>query len=196
MALPKEYVTPELRAIMDKLTQGSEEELGRLLPLTPEDLRVFGGLIQLYCFFDFNLRRAIEFFHHAGLLERKSMKKYPDFYDSEFCDLVASIVSKMDPDQENVSEAMRRLGLVNGGRLYRNLVGHFSARRYPGRDIYVFLSKSDRDARQVFGDTLGKEHAHIGVAVCQDIANLVKDLATHDEWLGLRIPHWHARYMG
>jgi hypothetical protein len=81
MALPKEYVTPELRAIMDKLTQGSEEELGRLLPLTPEDLRVFGGLIQLYCFFDFNLRRAIEFFHHAGLLERKSMKKYPDFYD-------------------------------------------------------------------------------------------------------------------
>jgi hypothetical protein len=129
MALPKAFPTPEIERVLNHVRSITSSEQNGLPSLGDRDLHMIGSLVQHYCFIDVNLRRAAEIFYLAKMLPKAAAKQYPDIQDALITDAVASAVSFMDPDEENVAEAMGKLGLLNSGRVYRNLVCHFSMRK-------------------------------------------------------------------
>ena len=70
----------------------------------------------------------------------------------------------MDPAKEKIEELLIRIQVIDSTRLKRNLVGHFAGKRYNGHDVYVFASKSNRDAKKVPGAELGQDEMHLGDA--------------------------------
>jgi hypothetical protein len=75
------------------------------------------------------------------------------------------------------------------------LLAHFAGKRYPKEDVYVFASKSDRDARQVLGRDLGAHRVHFAIAGRSELFELEKLLNGHLAWLSEKIPEWDKRYL-
>ena len=61
--------------------------------------------------------------------------------------------------------------------------------------MYVFASKSDRDARKVLGKSLPQHGVHMCVAGRSELFDLEKLLNGHQAWLAAKIPEWDKRYV-
>jgi len=90
---------------------------------------------------------------------------------------------------------MTWLEVISKCRGYRNIVSHFAAKRFPNEDVYIFASKSDRDARQVLGDGLSGHHVHTAVAGRSEFAEMIKSVEQAQAWLAKKIPEWDERYL-
>jgi len=195
MALPKEVDAAKVRAVNEALAKMSPQELSALPPLDNDDLRLFGAISQHYCFLDLNLRRALEIMRIAKHLPSEHVKKYPDYNDASLTDVLRGSVKKMDAKVENLKDSLFRLEEIGRCRSYRNLLNHFAGKRYPGEDVYVFASKSNRDARKVLGKELADHRVHFSVAGRSEFFQLEALLSDHQAWLSKKIPEWHARYL-
>jgi hypothetical protein len=134
--------------------------------------------------------------HMAKRLPREHVKKYPNYNDASLTEVLRGSVEKMDATVENLEESLFRLEEIGRCRSYRNLLSHFAGKRYPGEDVYVFASKSDKDARQALGRDLAKHHVHFAVAGRPELFQLEPLLNGHQDWLSKKIPEWDARYVG
>src|SRR5262249_16727714 len=148
--------TPEMEALNKTLEAMTPEQFSSLPPLTDDDHRLIGIYIQLYNSMDFNLRRAIELFALAKLLPSDLEKKYPRFQHAELASTAGRVVEKMDSSIEDIPHALHQLKEIERGRSFRNLMGHFSAKRFPDKEIVVFVSKDERDAERVQGRRLAE----------------------------------------
>src|SRR5712692_4081551 len=164
MALPKEVDAEKVRAVNEALAKMSSQELGALPPLDNDDLRLFGAISQHYCFLDLNLRRALEIMHMAKRLPPEYVNKYPDYTDASLSDILRGSVAKMDSTVEDLEESLFRLEEIGRCRSYRNLLNHFAGKRYPNEDVYVFASKSHKDARKVMSRELRGHRVHFAIA--------------------------------
>ena len=70
---------------------------------------MIGVFIQLFNYMDFNLRRAIETFAHAKLLQGEAAKKYPKIHSSKVAITVQDSVEVMDAAVENIPETIKLL---------------------------------------------------------------------------------------
>ena len=173
----------------------SPQELGALPNLDVEDFKLFGTLIQHFAFIDLNLRRALELFQMAKMLPEKTAKQYPDIQDAALTEAVIEIVKGMDAKAEGIDSSLMWLEVISKCRGYRNLVGHFAAKRFPNADVYVFASKSDRDARKALGDGLSSHHVHNAVVGRSDFAEMINSIEQAQVWLARKIPVWDERYL-
>jgi hypothetical protein len=64
-------------------------------------------------------------------------------------------------------------------------VGHFAGKRFPNQDVYVFASKSDRDARKVLGRGLAAHRVHTAVAGRSEFLEMTKSVE-QELWLAAR----------
>lgn len=144
MALPKEVAAEKVQRVNEALSKMSAVEKAALPPLDDEDFRLFGAISQHYCFLDLNLRRALEIMRLAKRIPPEYLKQYPDYADAALTDVLKGSVEKMDPNMEDLEEAMFRLEETGRCRTYRNLINHFAGKRYPNEDVYVFASKRPR----------------------------------------------------
>jgi hypothetical protein len=195
MALPKQVYAAKVQAVNEALTRMSPQELDTLPALDADDLRLFGAISQHYCFLDLNLRRALEIMWLAERLPPEHVKKYPDYSDASLTEVLRGSVEKMDAKVENLDESLPRLEEMGRCRSYRNLLNHFAGMRYPGEDVYVFVTRSDRDARKALGKNLADHHVHISVAWRSELFQLEARLYEHQAWLSRKIPEWDARYL-
>jgi hypothetical protein len=83
MALPKENRTAKVIAVEEAIKKMSPQELEALPGLDGEDFKVFGTLIQHFCFIDLNLRRALELFAISKMLPKSAANRYQDLPDSK-----------------------------------------------------------------------------------------------------------------
>jgi hypothetical protein len=173
----------------------SPDELSALPPLTREDHEMIGIFIQHYNFIDLNLRRALEIFAMAKLLPAHARKKYPDIVEAQLANIAKEAIETMDPTVEDIPTASQKLVEISYGRLFRNLIGHFAAKRFPGEEVFVFVSKSDRDAKRVLGRGLRAHHVHTAVVGRTELRALTLHLTGHSNWLAHRIPIWDKRYL-
>ena len=60
---------------------------------------------------------------------------------------------------------------------------HFAGKRFPNEDVYVFVSKSDKDARQVLGKELTGHRVHFSIAGRSELFELERLLNDHQDWL-------------
>jgi hypothetical protein len=195
MTLPKELDAAKVRAVSAAIAKMTPQELRALPPLDNDDLRLFGTISQHYCFLDLNLRRALEIMRMAKRLPPEHVKKYPNYSDALLTDVLRGSVEKMDAKVENLEESLFRLEEIGRCRTYRNLLSHFAGKRYPGEDVYVFASKSDRDARKVLGNNLADHRVHFSIAGRSELFQLEILLNSHQAWLSEKIPEWDARYL-
>ena len=73
--LPKQVETPRGRYLQSIVEKESAKDLAGWPMLNKSDYALVGGLVVLYSYLDFNLRRVLEVFHHAGLLSEPWAKK-------------------------------------------------------------------------------------------------------------------------
>lgn len=73
-------------------------------------------------------------------------------------------------------------------------MGHFAGKRFPNQDVYVFASKSDRDAQKVLGRSLPVGHVHSAVAGRSEFLEMTKSVEQAQLWLAKKIPEWEQRY--
>jgi hypothetical protein len=195
MALPPEYLTPKMEATREKLSNLHLSELIALPPLTPEDNEMIGAFIQHFNFIDLNLRRAIEIFSLANLLPVKAVKKYPNVSDGELADIAKTVFQQMDPATENIEHGTQVLDAISHVRKYRNLMGHFAAKRFPGEDVIVFAGNRQLDAERTLGRPLKRFSIQIAVAGRSELRNITLRMPELSNWVAYRIPIWHSRYI-
>lgn len=151
MALPLDNPNPKTDAVETEIKKMGPKDLAALPDLDDDDFKVIGALIQYFCFMDLNLRRALETFHAAKMLPKDYQKLYPNLPDAKLTEALAAIVSEMDAETEDIETSLMWLQVIDSTRLKRNLAGHFAGKRFPGHDVYVFASKSEKDAKKVLG---------------------------------------------
>jgi hypothetical protein len=71
---------------------------------------------------------------------------------------------------------------------------HFAGKRFPNEDVYVFASKSDRDARKVLGGSLAAHRVHTVVAGRSEFFEMTNSVGHAQFWLAKKIPEWEQRY--
>lgn len=195
MALPKEVSADKVQKVEQTLAKMSAAEKAALPSLDGEDFRLFGAICQLYCFLDLNLRRALEIMRLAKRIPPEHLKQYPDYTDAALTDVLKGSIEKMDSNVEDVEEALFRLEEIGHCRSYRNLINHFAGKRFPNEDVYVFASKSDRDARKALGKSLLEHGVHMSVAGRSELFKLEELLNDHQAWLSKKIPEWDDRHV-
>ena len=68
-------------------------------------------------------------------------------------------------------------------RKFRNLVAHFAVRRFPDDDAFLFVAKSRRDFKRVFGADPPPGAALTSVADCAQVRNALKHVEHVQNWL-------------
>jgi|SRR5208337_2100284 len=194
MALPREDRTAKVIAIEEAIKKMSPQELAALPGLDGEDFKVFGTLVQHFCFIDLNLRRALELFAISKMLPKSTANRYQDLPDSKLTEALIEIVKGMDAKAEDIPTALTCLEGISKARRCRNLVGHFAGKRFPNQDVYVFASKSDPDARKVLGRGLAAHRVHTAVAGRSEFLKMTKSVEQAQLWLAKKIPEWEQRY--
>jgi hypothetical protein len=146
---------------------------------------------------DFNLRRAIETFAHAKLLQGEAARKYPRIHSSKVANAVQGAVKAMDPGVEDIPETLRMLAIIERRREIRNLLGHWAARRIPNEDAIVLLTKDENDAMQIDGAHLANGYVKSAILDLADIRRLIlHELVPFEVWLAQKISEWRRRYIG
>jgi hypothetical protein len=197
MALPPEHRTPRIESLEAIVASTPPEQLMDFPVLQPMDHQLIGMFIQLFNYIDFNLRRAIETFAQAKLLQGKAASKYPKIHSSEVANTVQNTVKAMDAVIEDIPEAIRILSIIERRREIRNLLGHWAARRIPNEDAIVLLTKDESDAMRIGGAPLASGYVKSAILDLADLRGLlVNELTIFEPWLAHKISDWRKRYIG
>lgn len=197
MALPPEHRTPRVETLQAIVSSVPAEKLSEFPVLQSSDHGLIGFFIQQFNYMDFNLRRAIEAFAHAGLLRGEAAKKYPKIRSSMVATAVQDAVKAMDPKVEDIAETIRILKIIERRREIRNLLGHWAARRIANEDAIVLLTKDENDAMQIGGAYLDNGHVKSAILDLPDVRGIVEnELIPFDLWLAHKISEWRKRYVG
>lgn len=196
MVLPGDNPNAATAAVEAEIKKMGPKDLAALPDLDGADLQLIGTLIQYFSFMDFNLRRALETFHTEKMMPKEYVKLWPvSLPDSKLTEALAAIVKEMDPEKEEIEESLIWIQVIDSTRLKRNLVGHFAGKRYNGHDVYVFASKSYKDAKKVLGAGLAEHEVHIVVTPRPEFAEMVQSAKSAHEWLAKKVPEWKERYL-
>ncbi|MFZ0927494.1 MAG: hypothetical protein WAN11_02770 [Syntrophobacteraceae bacterium] len=197
MALPLEHRTPRLEMLQAIVDSTPPEKLFNFPPLEPSDFQIVGMFIQLYNYMELNLRRSIEAFAQAKLLQGDAAKKYPVIHSSEVSATVQNSVKVMDKAIENIPETLRILEIIERRREIRNLLGHWAARRIPNENVIVLVTKDEKDAKRIGGIYLCSGHVKNAILDLVDIRELIKnELIPFEMWLAQKTSEWRKRYVG
>jgi hypothetical protein len=196
MALLGDNPNPATAAVEAEIKKMGPKDFAGLPDLDGEDLQLIGTLIQCFSFMDLNLRRALETFHTEAMLPKEYVKLWPtNLPDSKLTEALAAIVTGMDPEKEKIEDSLLWIKVIDSTRLKRNLVGHFAGTRYKGHDVYVFASKSFKDARKVLGTGLAEYEVHLVVTPRPEFVEMVQSAKNAHEWLAKKVPEWNDRYL-
>jgi hypothetical protein len=196
MALPPEHRTPRVEALEAIVARTPRERLVDFPVLQPSDHQMIGTFIQLFNYIDFSLRRAIETFAHAKLLQTEAAKAYPKIHSSKVASTVQDAVKAMDAKVENIADTINVLTIIERRREIRNLLGHWAARRIPDEDAIVLMTKNEADALQTGGAYLATGVVKSATLDLADLRRLIDQIASIELWLAQKTSEWRKRYIG
>jgi hypothetical protein len=144
--------------------------------VTDDDLLLFARIIHMYSSIDFILRMTVEIMDDAGILapEWKGKTAKLNMYK-----LNQAIRSAQFWNEGHLTA----FALIEEHRRARNLVAHFIARRFPGENAYIFMTKSAADFEQVYGTPPPAGAMLYGVADADQLAGIIPVLKGLLSWL-------------
>lgn len=165
-------------------------ELSDLQSLTREDAFLIGSFVQVFNFIELNLRRSLEVFRAAGLVDKKGHVS-----PAELVRLVKEAVGGMAIEHENIADSLAKLDEIEFRRPFQNLLAHWAAKRIPNHDAIALLSMDTKDSKQVFNQQVTtKDHCMYSILLVPDLRGLLLHVANLDEWLGRKTAEWHVCY--
>lgn len=178
-----------------KYIQTIDAELGgnalaKLEPLTGADAALIGQLIQSFNFLEYNLRRSIEIFNHAGLT--KYGKKNP--HSSELAQIVKAGVTAMGIDDATAGVICQTLDDIELHRDTRNHLAHWAAKRIKGHDALYLMSMDQKDAIRRTGSKGDHETSIYCIMNLPDLRRLLQHISKQDVWLAELTAQWFIRY--
>ena len=176
MALPDNVETPRGLYLQGILKQVTKEDLSAWPMLKKDDYVAIGAIVVLFSYIDFNLRRLVETYDAAGLLQPpwKGKSKRLNMADT------ATAAAGMLPWPEQNKAAFEKIEYLRG---LRNLVAHFAIRRFPNEDAFVFMGQSDKDYKKHFG---GEAPPWVSVTAVLDgpiLPGVIQEIEELQKWL-------------
>jgi hypothetical protein len=181
MALPRNSDTPrgqELQAIL----RAAEPTMRDWPQPTKEDIIVIGGIVMLFSYVDFNLRRLVEAFSYANVLPDEWKGKAYKLDAGQLARAVWETPVWAGPEDVNALKELEEL------RLLRNLVAHFMMRRFPNDDAYLFVTKSAKDFKRAFGTEPEIGVAMTAIIECQQVKGALHRIEYIHNWLSQVVP--------
>lgn len=188
MAIPPHYPNEQIREIEREL---KDDIFSCTENLRPEDFQLIGALVQMYNFIEFNLRRSIEIFAHAGLIPFPK----PALRMAELVNKAKSAIEKMGAENENIADSLARLNEIELRREFRNLLAHWAAKRVIGKDALILFSQDSKDLQRATGKGLEKDFSGYCIINLADIRGLVTHLTSYERWIAEKVSIWHAKYL-
>lgn len=176
MAFPKFADTPRGRELRTKFEL--EENLHLWPTPTANDHSLIGAVVVLFGYIDFNLRRLAELFDEAGMVPTNWLGKTPRLNMADAAAAVqASDVWKAFPN------AVGSLQEIEEHRALRNFLAHCAIRRFPADDALLFIFKSRRDYKEMYGDEPPTFTA-LGAGVdCEVLRKAIERVEELQNWL-------------
>jgi hypothetical protein len=191
MALPPQNATPRLER-MQREVDRLGGQLFEFPHLQPSDYQLFGAYIQMYNFIDMNLRRCVEAFHQGNVLPGDV--RWQRLREAELVGVVIRVVRTMDPALEPMEETISRLNEIEFRRSFRNMMGHFAARRYPNEEAIVFFSNDHRDSMRIHDRPLEPTMLLNSLVEVPVLRELMTHVAQYERWIALKTHEWYRRY--
>jgi hypothetical protein len=195
MALPPELRTPRLERIQTEINNMRGGAIFGLPHLIPPDYQLFGAFIQLYNYMDMNLRRCVEAFHIAQMLPSNVESRWRNLREAKLVGIINGVVATMDADVEPIAETIGRLTEIEYRRGFRNMMGHFAARRFPNEETIIFFSNDDRDAMRVHSSHLAPTEVLNSVVDVSTLQEMLEHMAWYEEWIATKAAEWYGRYV-
>lgn len=166
-----------------------DDALSKLEPLTYGDAALIGHLIQSFNFLEYNLRRSIEIFAHAGLI---AAVKNP--HSSKLAEIVKAGVAAMDLDVETAGVICQTLDDIELHRDIRNHLAHWAAKRIKGHDALYLMSLDHKDAIRRTGSKGDHETSIYCIMNLADLRGLLQHISKQDVWLAEFTAQWFIKY--
>lgn len=180
--LPKSVETPRGLYLQQIASAAAATDLSGWPMLNKDDYAFVGGLIVLYSYIDLNLRRIIEVFNHAGLLADPLRSKADNLDAKEVAVAIQSLKCWDDEGRKTLKEIEELRGA-------RNLMAHFTIRRFPTEDAFICIAKSARDYKRQFGRDPAAGEILTAVVDCQQLRDTLKHVEHVQNWLAKATPN-------
>jgi hypothetical protein len=174
--LPIPTDTARLRELSAIVCASTSEELSNWPMLTEKDYLLIGVVVVLYSYIDLNLRRIIEAFHHAGKLGEPWSKHPETLHSDKVAEAIFSLPCWNEGELFQLKEVENLRGL-------RNLVAHFAPRRFPANDAFLFITKSAKDFKRVYGRFPEPGGVMTAIVEREQIRDAVKFIEAVQNWL-------------
>lgn len=186
MAIPQAFSSGSLLVVQNHF---ETLELSDLLPLEREDAYLIGAFIQVFNFIELNLRRSLEVFCSAGLVERTK-----HFQTYELVKLLKTGLKRTSITSQRLEDTLGKLDEIEFRRPFRNLLAHWAAKRIPGHDAIVLLTMDTKDALSVgINWPSNKDHCTYSIMMLPDLRGLLQHVSKYDEWLAHQVSEWHTQ---
>lgn len=166
------------------------DALSKLEPLTGADAALIGQLIQSFNFLEFNLRRSIEIFSHAGLITASKKNRH----SSELAQTVKTGVMAMGLDVATANVICQTLDDIELHRDIRNHLAHWAAKRIKGHDALYLMSLDQKDAIRRTGSKGDHKTSVYCIMYLADLRGLLQHISKQDIWLAELTAQWFIRY--
>jgi len=176
MALPESQETPRGRHLQDIVEKAAATDLAGWPMLNEKDYVLVGAFVVLFSYIDLNLRRVIEAFNHAGLLNPPWKARIGNLNSAEVADAIQSLPCWDEPGRQALAE-------IEELRKFRNLVAHFAVRRFPEDDGFLFIAKSARDYKRQFGADPEPGAMLTAVVDCEQMRGALRHVEHVQNWL-------------
>jgi hypothetical protein len=188
MALPKPLDATKIQHLQDILDKCSAEEVGDFPMPTKDDFALIGALVVIYSYIDFNFMRIIRVMDEADQLPEKHKGKIAKLTMPE----VVEVVGGGDWSQKN----LQALAQIAELRLVRNLMAHFTVRRFPQHEAYFLATRDARDFKQIFGRLPENGAALTAIVEVEQVRNAVKEAERLVAWFSKAAAGYEAQWIG
>ena len=187
MALPKPLKATQIRYLQDILDNCSDEDIGEFPMPTKDDFALIGALVVIYSYIDFNFMQIIRVMDQSGGMPDKHKGKLAKLTMPD----VTEIVSGADWSEPN----LQALSEIAELRLVRNLMAHFTVRRFPKHDAYFLATRDARDFKQIFGRVPENGAALTAIVKIEQVRKAVKDAEGLVAWFSKAAAGYEARWL-
>lgn len=171
---------PAVKALLIRLDEAFEADpdgfIEATLEPTIEDLAFIGHFIQLYCFADYCARRIIDAIREAAIGPKA--RNASKLMEKEVFPALEKAARRLW-DGKLKTALLNAAGTIGMHRQHRHTFAHWAARRIPGTDALIVLSKDAREGKRRDGYERDSYQSSYGIFILPPLRAEVEKLNAH-----------------
>ena len=186
--LPANVDTPRGRHLQELARRASQSGWSDWPMLTHNDYVLVGAIVVLYSHMDVNLRRIADLADDNNTLRRPWKGKTAKLTMTD----IEKAVMSLDWSAENLGA----LEMIEKYRGLRNMLAHFTVRRFPQEDAFLFVAIKARDYKRQLGIKPRKGELLSAVVDVDQIKRAMREIEHVQLWLAQATSQYEALVAG